>query len=378
MKKLIILLSLVFVFLWGCVFKLENENVLKGNSYLAVNANFTDTAEEQVVQLSLSANSTTSNSNVEKISGAKVNITDEQGNIINFNEILPGKYVVFSKGEPGRKYILNIELANGKKYHSLPELMPKVPEIKNLYYKFEVDDTKNDYRKYGYNVYVDFDDPSSQGDFYQWTWKFYNLINICKICEKGKTLDPIQNCVDITQALNNNNINNDGLNNFQCDGNCWDIDRSDGFDLLSDHYYNGQTINGIKIHRANFVTTLGSKYYLQIQQRKINKSAYLYLKSLQSQIKSNGTLFDVPAQTQFNFNVFSDTNPNEKILGIFNVYSYQEKILKIPINIPYNGINPASGNLFKFPYQEGFPLKTVVADCENGFSRTSVMPRDWE
>ncbi len=379
MKKTIILFT-IFIFFWSCIFKLENENHKAGNSYITITSNFTDAPGTQMINLHYSSNTTSDNGSIETINDAIVSIYDDQNNKINFTPSGNGKYLSTASGKPGRIYTLHFTLANGKSYHSLPEKIPVTPEIDNLYYKFESDNSQTDYKKkYGYNVYIDFKDSPEQGEFYQWKWIHYELINACATCSAGYVFDNNkQGCVKAVISPNNDNANNDGVNYFKCTGNCWGITGSDGFNVLSDNYYNGQNVPGVKVHRVDF-KSLPSEYYLQIQQSKINKSTYLYLKSLETQIKSNGTLFDVPAQTQFNFNVFSDDDPNEKILGLFNVYSYKMKVISIPINRVVNGLFPARGDLDKTFYTEGDrPPVYVYADCVNGLNKTPFQPEGWK
>jgi len=381
MKNVIILFtsSIFFIFFWGCIFKLEDEKYNEGESYLTISSDFTDVAGEQVINLSYSSRSTTRSENVTKVNATEVFISDDQNSKINFTSSAPGRYISLTSGIPGREYTLHFTLSNGKKYHSLAEKMPISPEITNLYYKFEIDNSQADYiKKYGYNVYIDFKDAPDIGDFYQWNWIHYEFANVCALCSQNNSFENSkQSCIKAVITPNNDNANKDGANYFKCNGNCWDISRSDGFNLLSDNYYNGQFIRSVKVHRADF-KSLPSEYYLQIQQRKITKSTYLYLKSLENQLKSNGTLFDVPAQTHFNFNVFSDNEPDEKILGIFNVYSYKMKNISIPINQIINGNLPTAGSPKLIPYQEGFPPNIVYSDCLNGYNRTSIQPEGWK
>ena len=362
------------------MFKLETENHLSGGSYFTISSNFTDVPGQQYIALSYSANSTTDDSFVKKIVGAQVYVTDDHNNTMFFNESQEGKYQSYNAGIPGRKYTLHISLPDGKKYHSNAEMLNLTPDIQNLYFKFETDNSKNDYTRYGYNVYVDFQDSPVENEFYQWDWTHYTSTSICEVCEKGKRFNNTSKICEKIVLESNDNINQDGVNYFQCNSDCWDISRSDGFDLLSDHYYNGQLIKEVKVHRAPF-RALPSQYYLKVHQKKINRSTYLYLKSIKSQIKSNGTLFDVPAQTEFNFNVYSDTDPNEKVLGIFNVYSTKTKIISIPINQVVNGMGPAPGTPDKTPFEEILSNKSifrVTVDCVNGPNRTSVRPEGWQ
>lgn len=375
-NKYPIYLILLLVLVGSCITPINDFTQISAQSFLTIEATLTDQTGPQKVKLYASS---------DKISGgyflptsrAKVYVVDEKG----FREDFPesstkGTYLSSAKfsGRVGGTYTLNVETSDGKKYQSQPETMKPVPEIENLLTRFEVQDNyaKGDQRRGGFNIYVDFQDPATPGDSYQWYWKHYERAYICETCQGGATYDfRINSCVPprfpTEQTLN-----------YRCDGNCWDITFSTDLNILSDSYLNGQRITGKQVARVPFDGV--SPYYLQFEQRAITRNSYNYYQGLNAQIQSNGTLFDVPAETKFSFNIKSTTNSSEKILGIFDVYSVRKRIFYIDRSKVPKDEGPVvkilQGDIFSCP-----PTQTGCRDvvqCFDGLTRTPFKPEGWK
>jgi hypothetical protein len=121
-------------------------------------------------------------------------------------------------------------------------------------------------------------------------------------------------------------------------------------------------------------------YYLQFEQRAITRNSYNYYQGLNAQIQNNGTLFDVPAETKFSFNIKSTTNSSEKILGIFDVYSVRKRIFYIDrTNVPKDE-TPVTKVLPGNVYSCSPPLPGCqdVVKCNDGLFRTPFKPEGWK
>ncbi|MEY4539040.1 MAG: hypothetical protein RLZZ306_797 [Bacteroidota bacterium] len=371
-KYLFILLLLVA----SCITPITDFTQISSTSFLTVEASLTDQVGPQSVKLYTSSDKLTGGFFL-PITRAKVFVTDEKGVREDFTESFPsGTFTSSSKfvGRVGSTYTLNIEMADGKKYKSQPETMKPVPEIENVLTRFEVNDnySKGDSRRGGFNIYLDFQDPATAGDNYQWYWKHYERAFICETCSGGATYDFRTNtCVSPRTP-------SDVTLNYRCDGDCWNISLSTDLNILSDTYLNGQRITGKQVARVPFDGV--KPYYLQLEQRAITRNSYNYYQALTVQTQSNGTLFDVPAETKFSFNIKSTTNPSEKILGIFDVYSVRKRIFYIDrTNVP-NGESPVSkaiqGQIFSCV--PPLPGCREVVQCSNGLFRTPFKPEGWK
>jgi hypothetical protein len=373
MKTRTLFLFIFLAVLGSCVYKLNDITTSSGERYLIVRAEFSDSPGEQFVTLAYSAPNL--KDQVKIIEKATVYISDDTGNRIDFSmdPAIPGRYVTGTTAQAGRTYVLHIQTAEGAKYYSSPEKLSICPPIDTLYHEL-FDDLQypKDSRRYKINVLLDFKDSPGLEQYYQWTWTHYETPRACAVCERSIYNDLTQRCEpkeDISQTFQ-----------FYCDDACWDIFRSVNYNILSDNYYKGKPVQGVLIAQVPFLT-LPFSYYLDVQQRSITKSAYLYFQDLKNQIQSNGTLFDVPAQTQFNFNLFSETNPDEKILGIFNLFSTQKKIIRLDMTQTYGGVKatptpPLPGTVYLIEVFGQLVPKNIA--CVPGPNRTNIEPEGWK
>ena len=375
-NKFPIYLILLLVLVGSCITPITEFTQISSQSFLTVDATLTDQIGSQKVKLYASSDRLTG-AYFLPITRAKIYVTDEKGVREDFLELATkGTYFSSSKfiGRVGGTYTLNIETSDGKKYQSQAETMKPVPEIENLLTRFEVQDNyvKGDPRRGGFNLYVDFQDPATAGDNYQWYWKHYERAYICETCQGGALYDFKTNtCVSPRTPT-------EQIWNYRCDGNCWDISFSTDLNIFSDSYLNGQRITGKQVARVPFDGI--SPYYLQFEQRAITRNSYNYYQGLNAQIQNNGTLFDVPAETKFSFNIKSTTNPSEKILGIFDVYSVRKRIFYIDRTKTPQGESPVTkglqGDIFScLPQQVG--CKDLV-QCNDGLFRTPFKPEGWK
>jgi hypothetical protein len=375
--KFIIYSILLSVLVWACITPIANFDQIASKSFLVIEAAINDQVGQQKIKLYLSADKLVG-SYFTPVTKSKVYITDEKGVREDFTESSSIKGTYFSSakyvGRVGGTYTLNIETLDGKKYQSVPETMKSVPEIESLLTRFEVYDNyaKGDPRRGGFNLYVDFQDPETLGDNYQWYWRHYQRANICETCVGG-SYDFIRNsCVTPR-------VPTDQVLNYRCDGDCWDISFAVDLNIFSDTYLNGQRITGKQVARVPYDGI--SPYYLQFEQRGITRNAYNYYQGLSAQTQNNGTLFDVPAETRFSFNVRSTTNPDEKILGIFDVYSVRKRIFYIDRTkgVP-NDESPATKTLVGdiFSCLPTIPNCKDLVQCSEGLFRTPFRPPGWK
>jgi hypothetical protein len=376
-SKYYLYLILLIVIVNSCITPIANFEQVANKSFLTVESFISDEQGQQRTRIYMSADKILG-SYFTPVTRAKVYIVDEKGVREDLVEqATKGTYLTSAKfaGRVGGTYTLNIETADGKKYQSTAETMKPVPEIENLITQFEVLDNyaKGDSRRGGFNVYVDFQDPSTQGDNYQWYWKHYQRANFCETCVGGTYNFTSNTCVYPR-------VPTEQILNYFCDGDCWDISFSTDLNIFSDTYLNGQRITGKQVARIPFNGV--SKYYLQFEQRAITRNSYNYYQGLNAQTQNTGTIFDVPAETRFSFNIKSTTNPEEKILGIFDVYSVRKKIFYIDrtLGVPAGEsptTSPVVGDVFSCP-PGGPPTCKDKVQCAEGLYRTPFKPTGWK
>jgi hypothetical protein len=148
--------------------------------------------------------------------------------------------------------------------------------------------------------------------------------------------------------------------------------------VFSDVLTNGQRVVGRQVARLPF-DGYGA-YYFRLEQRSVTKSAFNFYQSLISSVQSSGSLFDVPAETRFSLNIKSVSKPDERVLGIFNVFSVRKKIFNIDRRkgIPegYTPITyPIPGETYACP--PGASNCQDLTPCVEGPTRTKITPEGW-
>jgi Domain of unknown function (DUF4249) len=382
MKKRVLYYVGVFllnIFMCSCVTPINDFEQISYTKFLTIEASITDQPNTSKVRIYKSSDDLT-NSVFKTVNQAKVYFLNEKGAKETLSEssisgtYLPSKSFI---GKVGSTYTLFIETADGSKYQSTPETMKVSPEIDKIITNYELRDnfSRGDARRGGFNVYVDFQEPPTIGDNYQWVWTHYERANTCSNCVFGSYNFRLNSCVISTPATNL-------TLNYRCNADCWNITYASELNVLSDSYLNGQRITGKQVARIPFDST--SNYYLQLEQRAITRNAFNYYQDLKIQTQNNGTLFDIPAETRFSFNIKSTTNPEEKILGIFDVYSVKKKIIYIDRvkDIP-NDETAVFVNIVEGKIVECSPLELSFGcqdktPCVEGRFRTKIKPEGWK
>lgn len=375
--RLLAFCGLFGILLAACITPISDFEQIDKTSYFTVEADLSNDPAACKVRITTSANQLRSILPV-GVSKATVYVTDQTGTTYNFKEssvfgtyLPPAGFV----GKAGNTYQLFIKTLNGQSYESTPEQMRPVPVIENLKTQFEVYSqySKLDPRRAGFSVYLDFKDNASEGDFYQWTWKHYEPINICAVCEGGGTYNFR---TDVCVAPR---IPSEDITLYRCNGNCWDISWNNELNIFADVLTNGQRISGRRVARAPYDNV--SPYYLRLEQRAITKNAHVYFNSLINTVQNNGSLFDVPAETKFSLNIKSTSNPKERILGLFNVFSVDKRILLIDrqTGVPKEElplIPVMSGTVFSCP--PGSVNCQELVPCFESSTRTKIAPEGWK
>lgn len=335
----------------NCQYPVDNSTLPASKQFLIIDAELTPTYGKVNVTYSLQDVTSRGGYSFPKAPKAVAYVLNSGGTRYDFYQT-DGTINTAFKGIIGETYKLYVEV-DGKKYESKPETMANCPDIDSLTtpYRREVFRSPTDQLYDGFDVYAYSKDAANVENFFQWDWIHYELANFCDRRETkfdGKEV--------LIPCLPNS---------------CWNIIYNTQTIVASDKLRDGQPLAN-RIVRVPFATP-PNKYYLKVTQRAITPSVFSYLQSVQTQTQSTGTLFDVPAQTRFNPNVFNVLDPKEQILGVFSVFSFKYKIIyidmtqKIPnaqakITPEYT---PFTGDIF------------LNAPCVEGLYRTKIKPEGW-
>lgn len=110
------------------------------------------------------------------VQGAQVRLYDDQSNIENFQEVSPGVYKTGGamQGEIGRSYHIKVEMEDGSIFESEPDLMKPVGEVQAIRFEYEErvsEEFFGEVRNDVFNVFVDSDAGSGQGNYVRWKFK---------------------------------------------------------------------------------------------------------------------------------------------------------------------------------------------------------------
>jgi hypothetical protein len=338
MKKFTLILSFYFLFLSACIEKVSL-NLRSGTQRLVVEGTFTNQQNPCIVKLSYSQD-IDALKNISYISGAKVKVFDEQGNFTDFAELpsLKGNYQSTNQqfvGIAGKTYTLNVELPDGKKFVSQPQIMQVAPPIENTYIEYDgTTKSFNGTKLFGYKIYIDTQDPSETINYYRWT-AFTYAFKRTRLFSCSFGGPPI-------------------CRNYYW---CQEIEK----DILigSDASINGNTIRKQYVHFSP-VYLLG-RNYIEIQQQAISREIYQYWKNYTDQTLRTGSIFD-PIPSTIVGNVYNANNPTELALGYFSVAAVSTKRLVFDTSDMPNGLNLMAQYGDKFDSDPCQPNTTVYVN----------------
>jgi hypothetical protein len=282
------LLTLLLLPVWGCTSEFIPE-IGPNREQLVVEGMITDQETVNTIKLSKSV-PVGSPILQEPVTGARVSVTDENGEVTALSETAHGTYSTDSltfRGRVGGKYSLKIVLS-GEVYETDFIEMKPVPPVSSLYYEKVVINSSEDPNEVdeGCKIYLDSYDPSGQCRYFRWlydeTWEYvipYPVVNrVCWISgHSGEIL--VKNTEAYSQA------------------------RVTKFPIL----FIDNTTDKLKV-----------KYSMLVKQYSISATEYDFWEKIRNVSQNVGGLYDrtpvfVPG------NVRCITNPAEMVNGYFSV-----------------------------------------------------------
>lgn len=349
MKK-IIFYSVVLVLGFTCQYPVDQSILPEPQKFLVVDADLSEQYVKLNVQYSITDLGLKGAYGVPRRPGSVVAFLQDSKGIKYTIKKSDGTQDTTIKGKVGETYTLYMTV-DTKQYVSEPETMKPCPEITGIKTEFNTEPNrdKDDVSYYGYDVLLETKDIAGVENFYQWDWIHYHKALSCGKREVGG--------VEVQ---------------FNCaPRDCWDIEYNTNIISQSDALRDGNIISK-RVVRVPYVTP-PLKYYLKIEQRSITPRVFAFIKSLENQSQTVGTLFDLPPQTKFSPNLKSIADPTEKIIGTFNVFANRTKVIYIDLGVKIPGVNPKV-IVDPAPYH---PDPLITMPCVEGQYRTRVRPEGW-
>lgn len=315
------IIAVVALLIVGCIEEIERASFTY-EKLLVVDANISDQQKAHEVRLSYTS---PVDGNLDDgssaVSGARVWVEDSQGNQVDFTENEPGKYASPANfaAEAGKSYALFITTSEGKDYQSAFEELVPAPEITNIYNRFTIEPGDGEATAIpGVQFFIDSDDAGQSSQFFRYEWTDTHQVIVPYPKKYQAVRDSRGNWVvsEVTRDLSE----------------CYkETSFAELILATSTSTSTGQLREvPVKFSPASVfdVTTM---YSIEVTQRAISSEAYSYYRKIELFNESNGTLFD-KQQGIIIGNIVSVDDPNENVLGYFEVSGATSKRIFMQLN----------------------------------------------
>lgn len=274
-------------------------------SALVVEAVISDNLEPQEISLSRTFRLEEDGPSPE--SNARVTILDDLGNEFLFEESTPGKYVSVDpfKAEENRSYTLEVVTQENRMYSSEPETLPEAAEISELVAEritYQGED--------GMALLVDVEGPDKNAGFYRFTYE-----------ETYKIISPFSYPLDLRYE-NGRLVEVPKTKEERI---CYNTENSKEIILASTR---AQVDNDLDRLIVRFINSenpiLSHRYSILVKQFSISQEAYSYYETLKD-FSGSENLFSQNQPGFINGNMFSVSNPDEKVIGFFSLAAVEQE-----------------------------------------------------
>ena len=266
------------------------------------------------------------------VGGCIVMVTDENGDMIPFQEGEGGKYSADIPGSflaVGKAYRLQVFTPNQREYCSEYDTLLACPPIDSIYYEVETRETSDpDFFLGGIQFYVDMTGSASDSRDFMWqleeTWEYWAALFSQYIRREGELVTKFRSS-DLFK--------------------CW---KTYPINEIYTETTRNLSVNALKRNSLNFVSNetdrLKVAYSLLVKQQSLTRRSYVYWEKMKAQSRETGGLYESQPSSGIG-NIYNTTDPNQVVLGIF--YATQQRTKRIMVD------NMSSENdLFEFeiPY----------------------------
>ncbi len=282
---------------------------------LVVNAIITNENKKQEIRLTKSYRFEENGPTAEE--NAIVSISDGEGQQIAFEEIEPGKYVTMTEfaATMNRTYSLSITTENGRSYRSDTMQLPKASTtIDEVFAERTVDHDGVE----GIAISIDTFDPSRGSNYYR-----YEYIETYKIIAPLWSPEDVVLVIQLSTGPEFNTILREREEHI-----CYGNDQAKTINVvntvnLSEDRLDRYIVRFIK--RDNYI--LSHRYSILVRQYVESPEAFAYYEVLKGLTQSSTDVFSEDQPGFLAGNIFSLDDPNENVVGFFEVAAVAEKRL---------------------------------------------------
>ena len=320
--NILFIVLLVIGILTTCLDPFPLPDVSSG--FLVVEGTFTDDAAENSIRLTFAGQV---NKIASHVYDATVMISDDRGNSGMYQYTDEGIYQPVSGdfyGVPGRKYILRIELPDGRVYQSDSTSFRAAVPIEDLWYE-PIQAPSPDGTEWwnGVEFYLDTQDPTNENRYFLWKYE--------ETWETG-----------IPNPIRHIYLGQGEFEDVATFKRCFFSDRSRSIMIKS-------TVDQVKseirdypiIFVPNTTSRLWRHYRIVVKQYSLSEEAFLYHEKLQEITEQTGTIIDQQPYT-LRGNVRNVNDPDEIVMGYFIVSAVSRRSTDInssELPLGYRGID---------------------------------------
>jgi len=267
------------------------------------------------------------------VGGCVVMVTDENGDMIPFQEGERGKYSADIPGSflaVGKAYSLQVFTPDQREYCSEYDTLLACPSIDSIYYEVETRETSDpDFFLGGIQFYMDMTGAASDSRDIMWqleeTWEYWSALFSQYIRREGE---------EVTN-----------FHSKEFFYKCW---KTYPIREIYTETTRNLSVNALRRNSLNFVSNetdrLKITYSLLVKQQSLTRRSYVYWEKMKAQSGETGGLYESQPSSAIG-NICNTTDPDEVVLGIF--YATQQQTKRIMV-VNWRGENDLFE--FKIPY----------------------------
>ena len=249
------------------------------------------------------------------------------------------------KAEPNKNYQLLVTRYDGRSYTTQPTQLTNTSQIDNIYASRVIDDLGNE----NLSIFVDSFDPSSNSKYYRYVYE-----------ETYKIIAPKWNEYDLVVTSNPPNYTIGKVPRTREERVCYKTINSNSIIQTETNGFTEDRVTKFPVRVLSKDNTIIShRYSILVKQYVQSLDAFTFYKTL-ANLSGSENLFSQNQPGFFNGNVFSVDDPNEMVVGFFELSS-------------------VSSQRFYFNYQDFFPnepLPPYFDKCETFAPDNAVWAAD--
>jgi hypothetical protein len=271
---------------------------------------------------------------IEPVTSASVYVTDDLGNTYQFPESTGGFYKSDSvnfTGNPGRTYTLFIETPEGFNYMSNPQLLRPGYQPDTIFALADYQQTISRFNEVyktirGANILLNIKSDSDTLPHFRFT---SNLLRLYNYIVSRARVDYMLYCWDTDNTIMDINLTQKEYTNdfFLVSQHAVYFVDDKIFSYLWDYTLDTNPPYKLLIPSNSELYPIAHRI-LYLDQYSLNNETYLYYKSMDDLLSSEGKLFD-PIAVQLRGNIHCTSNPGEKVFGFFEASSVNRTAYQI-------------------------------------------------